>query len=92
MLVGFARILVLVSFDFPFDLIDLQREWFAADAARTAAAKSGDDAAFETAGQQLQDLTFRLQRKVREYEQPFAARTALRKAARDAMEPDGPDG
>lgn len=86
------RILVLVSFDFPSDLIELQREWFAADAARTLAAKGGDDAAFEAAGRQLQDLTFRLQRKVREYEQPFAARMALRKAAREAMESDGSDG
>jgi hypothetical protein len=87
-----VRILVAVPFDFPSDLIELQREWFAADAARTAAAQSGDDAAFEAAGRRLQDLTFRLQRKVRAYEQPFSARMALRKAARDAMEPDRPDG
>jgi hypothetical protein len=81
-----------VSFDFPSDLIELQREWFAADVARTAAAKSGDNAAFEAASRQLQDLTFRLQRKVRAHEQPFAARMALRKAAREAMEADGADG
>ena len=83
---------MLVSFDFPSELIELQREWFAADAARTAAAESGDDAAFEAAGRQLQDLTFRLQREVREYEQPFAARMALREAAREATEPGGSDG
>jgi hypothetical protein len=87
-----VRILALASFDLPSDLIDLQREWFVADAARTAAAKGGDDAGFEAAGRQLQDLTFRLQRRVREYEQPFAARMALREAAREAMEADGADG
>ena len=81
-----------MPFDLPSDLIELQRDWFAVDAARAAAAKSGGDAAFEAAGRQLQDLTFRLQREVRGYEQPFAARMALRKAAREATEPGGSDG
>lgn len=64
------------------DLIDLQRRWFAAEAARTAAAESGDDAAFADAGRRLQDLTLELQEKVRKYESPYQARMALREAAR----------
>lgn len=78
------RILAGVSFDFPDDLIQLQREWFTTDAARTAAAQSGDDAAFKDAGQRLQNLTIELQEKVRKYENPYEARMALREAAREA--------
>jgi hypothetical protein len=76
-----------VSFDFPPDLIELQQKWFAVDRDRTAAARVGDNEAFEAAGARLQELTIELQKRVRAYEQPFQARMALREAA--AEHPDG---
>lgn len=81
MCLGSGRILTGVTYDFPDDLLQLQRDWFATDRDRTAAAASGDDEAFEAAGARLQELTFELQKHVRAYEQPFQARMALREAA-----------
>jgi hypothetical protein len=73
-----------VSFTFPPELVQLQADWFATDQARTAAAKSGEDAAFKAAGQRLQDLTLKLVKETRKYEAPYQARMALREAARQA--------
>jgi hypothetical protein len=87
-----------VSFTFSPELVQLQVDWFAADQARTAAAKSGDDAAFKATGQRLQELSLKLVRETRKHEAPYQARMALRKAARKAMEgaqafePDGSSG
>jgi hypothetical protein len=79
-----VRILEVVTFDFPDDLVQLKRNWLAADAARTGAAQSGDDQAFAEAGAQLQDLTIAMHRHpwMRECETPLQAREALREAAR----------
>jgi hypothetical protein len=73
----------MADFDFPPDLVQMQRDWFAADKARTAAAQSGDDEAFATAGKRLQDLTLALHRHpyLAESEQQHTARMALRKVA-----------
>ena len=78
------RILSGVTFDFLADLLRLQRDWFAADQARTEAAQSGDNEAFTAAGERLQDLTMALHRHewVRGCETPYQARMALREAAR----------
>jgi hypothetical protein len=75
-----------VTFDFPDDLLELQRDWFAADKDRTAAARGGDDAAFIAAGARLQDLTMALHRHpwMRECTSRYEARMALRAAARQA--------
>jgi hypothetical protein len=72
-----------VTFDFPPSLVKLQQEWFAADRARTAAARSGDDDAFRAAHKRLLDLTEDLDEKLRPYGAPHQARMALREAARD---------
>ncbi|MGI5233780.1 hypothetical protein [Actinoallomurus sp. CA-142502] len=74
-----------MSFTFSLELVQLQVDWFVADQARTAAAKSGDDAAFKAAGQRLQDLTHKLVKETRKHETPYQARMALREAARKAM-------
>lgn len=73
----------MADFDFPADLIQLQRDWFTADEARTAAAQRGDDEAFATAGERLQDLTMALHRHpyLAESGQQHTARMALRKVA-----------
>lgn len=73
----------MATFDFPDDLVQLQRDWFAADEARTAAARAGDDAAFNEAGARLQDVTMALHRHpwMHACETRFQARLALRAAA-----------
>jgi hypothetical protein len=73
-----------VSFDLPDDLIDLQRQWFAADEARTQAAQSGSAEAFKAAGERLQDVTMTLHRHpwMQASEQRYQARMALREAVR----------
>lgn len=77
------RILATVTFDFPPDLVQLQRDWFTADRARTAAAQNGDDEAFTTAGARLQDITMALHRHpwMQACETRYQARLALREAA-----------
>lgn len=74
-----------MPFDFPPDLVQLQRDWFAADEARTEAAQSSDDEAFKEAGARLQDLTMALHRHpwMNETERRVEARMALREFARE---------
>lgn len=73
-----------MAFGFPPDLVQLQRDWFTADEARTAAAQSGDGEAFAAAGGRLQDLAMALHRHpyMQTSEQRYQARMALRDAAR----------
>jgi hypothetical protein len=73
----------VADFDFPADLIQLKRDWLAADEARTAAAQSGDRKAFATAGERLQDLTMALHRHpyMAESGRGHTARMALREVA-----------
>lgn len=74
----------MADFDFPADLVQLQRAWFAADEARTAAARSGDGEAFVEAGERIQDLTMALHRHpwMQASETRYQARMARRDAAR----------
>lgn len=73
-----------MTFEFPADLIRLQTDWLTTGTARTAAAKSGDDEAFEAAHARLQYLTMGLHRHewLRKYVTPVQACAALREAAR----------
>jgi hypothetical protein len=83
-----------VTFDFPDDLVQLQRDWFGADAARTAAARNGDSEAFEAASARLQDLSMALHRHpwMQACDTRYQARMALREAARQAPTADGSRG
>lgn len=80
------RILTGVTYDFPDDLVPLQRDWFAVDRDRTAAARAGDDEAFESAGVRFQTLSIALHRHpwMQACETRFQARMALREAAAPA--------
>jgi hypothetical protein len=69
-----------MAFDFPDELVRLQQEWFAADAARTAAARRGD-AEFQAAHRRLQKLTEDLDEGLRPFGASYTARKDLRKAA-----------
>ena len=73
-----------MDFDFPDDLVQLQRDWFAADEARTAAARSGDSEVFAVADGRLQDVTMALHRHpyMQASETRYQARMALREAAK----------
>jgi hypothetical protein len=72
-----------VTFDFPPDLVQLQRDWNTTDRDRTAAAQTGDDEAFAAAGARLQDITMALHRHpwMQACETRYQARLALREAA-----------
>jgi hypothetical protein len=78
-----------MAFDFPDDLLSLQRDWFAADAARTTAAQGGDDEAFAEAGARLQDVTRALQSHDwwTGRDDRYQARMALREGARERVKP-----
>jgi hypothetical protein len=51
-----------VTFDFPDDLLHVQREWFAAEAPWREAAQRGDQPAVDEAYQATQALTMELHR------------------------------
>lgn len=72
------------DYDFPEDLLALQREFFTAEAAWTRAARAGDDAATTVAYQRTQDAAVALSRDPWLAAQPnrYEARMALRGAAR----------
>lgn len=75
------------DFDFPPDLLDLQRKFFAAEAAWEQAGASGDAEATEAAYQRTQDVVVALHRHPWMREQAeagkrYEARMALREAAR----------
>lgn len=74
-----------MAFDFPPDLVQLQRDWFTSDTARTEAAQAGDDEAFTASGARLQDVTMALHRHpwMQACDQRYQARMALRQVARD---------
>jgi hypothetical protein len=80
-----------MAFDFPEDLVRIQADWLTTDQARTVAAQSGDDEAFDAAHARLLDLTMALHRHafMRACEQRYQARMELRDAARGLLAADG---
>lgn len=73
-----------MGFDIPTDLVQLQRDWFAAEAHWHEAAQRGAQPAIDEAYQATQRLTMELHRHpwMQASEQRYAARMALREAAR----------
>lgn len=76
----------MADYDFPDDLLELARDFNAADAARTQAANSGSDDEFQAAHARVQELAMRLAADEWLWSQPnrHEARQALRKAAQSA--------
>lgn len=74
------------SYDFPPELVALQRSFFAAEQAWREAAAVGDDDAVRRAYQDVHDLALQLHRNewLNAVEGRYQTRMALREAARDA--------
>jgi hypothetical protein len=74
----------MAEYDFPDDLLDLQREFFAAEKAWKEAGKRGDAEATTAAYQRTQDAAMALHRHpwMNATENRYKARLALREAAR----------
>lgn len=72
------------TYDFPPDLLELQRRWFEAESRWIGAAKGEDEAAVSEARATVQDITMALHRHpwMQAVDGRYSARTALRKAAR----------
>lgn len=78
----------MADFDFPDDLLKLQKEFFAAESAWEQAGASGDAEATEAAYQRTQDVVVALHRHPWMREQAeagkrYEARMALRDAAKE---------
>lgn len=73
-----------MAFDFPPDLVQLQRDFFAAEEAWRVAAARGDDEATNAAYREVHRLAMELHRHpwMNEVETRYQARMALREAAK----------
>jgi hypothetical protein len=78
----------MASYDFPPELVALQRSFFAAEQAWRKAAATGDDAAVRRTYQDAHDLALQLHRNewLNTVEGRYRARMALREAARDTTD------
>ena len=74
---------LVASYDFPPELVALQRAFFDAERAWSEAARGGDDDAVRRAYQSAQDLALQLHRDdwLNNVEHRYQARIALRAAA-----------
>jgi hypothetical protein len=74
----------MADFTFPDDLVQLQRDWFAAERRWQEAARRGDQPAIDEAYQATHDLTMALHRHpyMQDTEHRYQARIAIREVAR----------
>lgn len=90
----FRRILTGVTFNFPDDLLWLERDLLRALDRWSDAAQRGDQSAIDEAYRAAQTSAVYLHRHswLRECETPYQARMALREAARQSLTADGEAG